>query len=154
MWRLNFLCDSCCIFLGNLGFWDCWRRISFMLILPPNACPPPPRKTLSYILGIPWWKRYLVCVLLVLTVQQERQTPNQYTEVKKVKSLSCVRLFVTPWTAVPQALLSMGFSARILEWVAISFSRSSRPRGWTQVSSTAGRWFTIYATREVKPVHR
>ena len=28
----------------------------------------------------------------------------------KVKSLSCIRLFVTPWTAVYQAPLSMGFS--------------------------------------------
>ena len=26
------------------------------------------------------------------------------------KSLSCVRLFVTPWTVAPQAPLSMGFS--------------------------------------------
>ena len=32
---------------------------------------------------------------------------------------------------------------RILEWVAISFSRRSAwPRGWTQVSSIAGRFFT------------
>ena len=37
------------------------------------------------------------------------------------------------------------FQARILEWVAISFSReSSRPRDWTQVSCTAGRLFTIW----------
>ena len=28
----------------------------------------------------------------------------------KVKSLSCVRLFVTPWTVAYQATLSMGFS--------------------------------------------
>ena len=28
----------------------------------------------------------------------------------KVKSLSCVRLFATPWTVVHQAPLSMGFS--------------------------------------------
>ena len=28
----------------------------------------------------------------------------------KVKSLSCVRLFVTPWTVAHQAPLSMGFS--------------------------------------------
>ena len=34
---------------------------------------------------------------------------------KKEKSLSCVRLFATPWI----------FQARILEWVAISFSRRS-----------------------------
>ena len=34
--------------------------------------------------------------------------------------------------------------ARILEWVAIPFSRrSSRPRGLTQVSRIAGRFFTI-----------
>ena len=39
--------------------------------------------------------------------------------------------------------------ARILEWVAISFSRgSSRPRDWTEVSRIAGRCFTLWATRE------
>ena len=41
--------------------------------------------------------------------------------------------------------------ARILEWVAISFSReSSQPRDWTQVSCTAGRFFAIWATREAQ----
>ena len=39
--------------------------------------------------------------------------------------------------------------ARILEWVAISFSRgSSRPRDQTPVSCVAGRVFTIGVTRE------
>ena len=39
--------------------------------------------------------------------------------------------------------------ARILEWVAIPFSRRSFwPRDWTQVSCTAGRFFTIWVTRE------
>ena len=39
--------------------------------------------------------------------------------------------------------------ARILEWVAISFSRgSSQPRDRTRVSCTAGRFFTDWATRE------
>ena len=38
---------------------------------------------------------------------------------------------------------------RILEWIAIPFSRgSSRPRDWTQVSFIVGRFFTIWATRE------
>ena len=37
--------------------------------------------------------------------------------------------------------------ARILEWVAIPFSRaSSRPKDWTQFSCIAGRFFTIRAT--------
>ena len=39
--------------------------------------------------------------------------------------------------------------ARILEWVAIPFSRgSSRSRNRTQLSCTASRFFTIWATRE------
>ena len=39
--------------------------------------------------------------------------------------------------------------ARILEWVAISFSRgSSRPRDQTQVFLIAGRRFNLLATRE------
>ena len=38
------------------------------------------------------------------------------------------------------------FQARILEWVAISFSReSSQPRDRTQVSCIAGGRFTIWA---------
>ena len=105
-----------------------------------------------------------------------------------MKSLSCVRLLATPWTAARQAPPPMGFArqdvscgksglcidgggglvtwlcptlcdpvdcsppgssvygilqARILEWVAISFSRaSSWFRDWTQVSCLAGGFFT------------
>ena len=40
------------------------------------------------------------------------------------------------------------FQARVLEWVAISFSRgSSRPKDWTQVSRIASRRFTLWAIR-------
>ena len=47
------------------------------------------------------------------------------------------------------------FQARVLEWVAISFSRgSSWPRDWTQVSRIAGRCFTIWATRESQAKHK
>ena len=39
--------------------------------------------------------------------------------------------------------------ARILEWAAMPSSRgSSWPRGQTQVSHIAGRFFTIWATRK------
>ena len=45
--------------------------------------------------------------------------------------LSCVQLFVTPWTIARQSPLSMGFfQARILEWVAISYSRESSYPGF------------------------
>ena len=41
------------------------------------------------------------------------------------------------------------FQARILGWVAISFSRgSSRPKNRTQVSRIAGSFFTNWATQE------
>ena len=41
------------------------------------------------------------------------------------------------------------FQARIVEWVAISFSTgSSQSRDWTWVSQAVGRHFAIWATRE------
>ena len=41
--------------------------------------------------------------------------------------------------------------AKILEWVAFPFSRgSSQPRDWTQVSCTAGGFFTNWAIREAQ----
>ena len=41
------------------------------------------------------------------------------------------------------------FQARVLEWVAISFSRgSSQPGHWTPVSRIVGRHFTLWTTRE------
>ena len=45
--------------------------------------------------------------------------------------------------------------ARILQWVAIPFSRgSSQPRDWTQDSCITGRWFIIWTTREApKELH-
>ena len=39
------------------------------------------------------------------------------------------------------------FQVRTLQWVAISSSRGSQPKGRTWVSCTAGRFFTIWATR-------
>ena len=59
---------------------------------------------------------------------------------------------VTPWTVACQAPLFVGIlQERILEWVAIPFSRgSSRPRNWTEVSSITDRFITDWATREIR----
>ena len=68
-------------------------------------------------------------------------------------SLSVVSdFFVTPWTAVCQALLSTGIlQARILEWVGMPSSREpSRSRNRAQVSLTAGRFFTIWDSGEAQ----
>ena len=55
--------------------------------------------------------------------------------------LSRVRLFVTPRAVACQAPLFMGIlQARVLEWVAMTFSRDSfQPTDWTQVSDIVGR---------------
>ena len=60
----------------------------------------------------------------------------------KWKLLSHVRLSGTPW--IVHGILQ----ARILEWVAVPFSRgSSQHRDWTQVFCIAGRFFISWATR-------
>ena len=73
-----------------------------------------------------------------------------------LQSLSAVILERESRSVVSDSLYPMDYTvhgilqARILEWVAISFSRrSSQPRDWTQVSRTIGRCFTIWATRKV-----
>ena len=43
----------------------------------------------------------------------------------KVKSLSRVRLFATPWTSLPGSPVHGLLQAKILEWVAFPFSRGS-----------------------------
>ena len=54
---------------------------------------------------------------------------------------------------LPYSSIHTIFQARVLEWVAISFSRgSSRPRDPTQVSRIVGRRFTVWATREALTV--
>ena len=62
----------------------------------------------------------------------------------KWKLLHHVWLFVTPWV---HGILQ----ARILEWVAVPFSRgSSQPRDRTQVSHIAGGFYTSWVTREAQ----
>ena len=62
---------------------------------------------------------------------------------------SCLTLCDPMDCSLPGSSIHGIFQARVLEWVAISFFRgSSQPRDWTKVSHTAGRRFTIWATRE------
>ena len=59
---------------------------------------------------------------------------------------------MTSWTVAHQAPLSIVIlQARILEWVTMPSSRgSSQPRGRTQVSHIAGRFFPVWATKEAQ----
>ena len=79
---------------------------------------------------------------------RSRETANR----KWKWSCSVVSDSLRPMDCSPQSSSIHGIlQARILEWVAISFSRgSSGPRDRTQVSHIAGRRFNLCATREAK----
>ena len=76
-------------------------------------------------------------------------------EVKLLVIQSCLILFDPMDCSLPGSSSLGIFQAKILEWVAISFSRrSSRPRDQTRISCFPGRFFTIWATWEPILPHR
>ena len=72
-----------------------------------------------------------------------------------VQSLSCVRLFATPWTVAHQAPLSMGFS-RQEYWSGLPFSspvHCSHIGSELASPALAGRFFTTAPLRKPKLRH-
>ena len=56
------------------------------------------------------------------------------------------------YNSLPTSSVHGILQARILEWVAIFFSRgSSWPKDWTWVSCISGGFFTLWATRKAPP---
>ena len=75
--------------------------------------------------------------------------------MKVLVTQSCLTLFDPMDCSPPGSSLHGILQARILEWVAIPFSRAfSWSRDWTWVSCITGRFFTIWATREWSHVQR
>ena len=69
-------------------------------------------------------------------------------ERKKKVTQSCPTLCNPMDSSLPGSSVHGIFQARILEWVANSFSRRpSWPRDWTQFSHIVGRCFNLWATR-------
>ena len=102
------------------------------------------------IINILFKNIYVCFVLMSLNVNKMELRVQVFRlnviEKWKQKSLSQVRL-CDPMDYTVHGILQ----ARILEWVAFPSSRGSfQPRDWTQVSSIAGRFFTIWATREAQ----
>ena len=78
-----------------------------------------------------------IMILFLFKKQKYLNGTYRKTFCMCVLVVRCIRLFETPWTVARQVPLPMGLilHARILEWVAIPFSRRFfRPRDQTQVS--------------------
>ena len=76
---------------------------------------------------------------------------KQYSSTQVWKSLNCIQLFATPWTIVYQAPLSMAFSRPEYWSGSCSLLQGIlQPRDRIQAAHAAGRFFTIWATRETQ----
>ena len=99
-------------------------RIYSLLSLPPPSFP------ISF-----WFICLCVCVCVCVCVLVAQSCPTLCSPVDCSPTGSFVHRFL---------------QAKILEWVAISSSKgSSQPRDQTQDSCIAGRFFIIWAKREV-----
>ena len=77
-------------------------------------------------------------------------TPITWAFTQSEVAQSCPTLCDPMDCSLPGSYVHGIFQAKVLEWVAISFSRgSSWPRDRTQISHIVGRCFTIWAIRQV-----
>ena len=84
---------------------------------------------------------------------QSQTQLSDWTTTEEINVCVCVlvtqscQTLCNPMNCCPPGFVCGILQARILEWVAISFSRrTSQPRDQTQVSSTANKFFTIWDT--------
>ena len=78
---------------------------------------------------------------------------NFYIKKESEVAQSCAPLCYPVEYSPPGSSVHGILQARILEWVAISFSRgSSQSRDQTQVSCIAGRFFNLRVTREAPSI--
>ena len=96
-----FFLEFCCFFYDPTML-TIWSLVSLPFLNPPWTSG---SSQFTYCWSLAW--RILSITLLVCKERKKRSERK-----KKVKSLSHVRLFVTPWTAAHQAAPSMGFSRK------------------------------------------
>ena len=95
------------------------------------------------------WEFCLPITLYTQDSYDTQQKSSGYFKKEREVGQSCPTLCDPVHCGLPGFSIHAIFQERVLEWVAISFSRgSSWPRDRTQVSHIADRCFTIWTTRE------
>jgi hypothetical protein len=90
-----------------------------------------------------WFGLRQNCVITIAQVSKETKKEREVTQW-------CLTCCDPVDCKLPGSSIHGISQSRVLEWVAISFSRaSSRPRDRTLVSCIAGRRFTVWTTRQV-----
>ena len=153
LWSLVFLCLYFCVVISSFSFLILliWFFSPFFLMSLAN--------------GLSIWSIFLKNQLLVLLIFCYSLLcfffiyfcPNFYDffpstnpESESEVAQSCPTLGDPMDCSPPGSSIHGIFQVRVLEWVAISFSRvSSWLRDWTWVSCIADRCFTVWATREL-----
>ena len=89
------------------------------------------------------------------TTETQHETLWAQRKERREAAQSCPTLCDPVDYSLPGSSLHGILQARVLEWVAIAFSRgSSRPRDQTRVSRIPGSRFNLWATREAQSGHR
>ena len=102
--------------------------------LVPSICLGEKQPWESISESVDMWEKYLIKIYF----------PKCCMKVKATQPCLTLR---NPMDCTVHGILQV----RILEWVAFPFSKGSfQPRGWTQVSHIAGRFFTSWTTREAQ----
>ena len=111
-----------------------FKKFSFFISLPMFLCPKPIDHT---CVGL--FVYSLFCSIDLFF--------DSYGEVAQ----SCPTLCNPMGCSLPGSSVHGILQVRILEWVAVPFSRGSfQARDWTQAFCTTGRFLTNWATREVQ----
>ena len=120
--------------------WIYWALLKWMAIhysLPSEASNSWKFKKLETCTGVPWCRPWGPC------------NPAPKMQLNASHSVMSDSLRPKDYS-LPGSSVHGILQARILEWIAIPFSRGSFcPRDQTRVSCISGRFFIIWATREV-----
>ena len=128
----TFSLKYCCLILAHLCSWDIDETF-FTMYTHIHTC--------IYMCVCESYISFFLCLFWDLS----------YLKVKMLVTQLCLTLCDTMDCSPPGSSVHGIFQARILEWVAIPFSRgSSWPMDQTWISRIAGRFFTIWNIREAE----